>query len=322
MSRADIVVSDASHVGRARLMAMAAARPRGFPVQRVSLAAAELASNLVKHAGHGLFGVMETPGGLDLYAVDTGPGIGRLSDSMRDGFSTTGTLGGGLGAVRRAADVFDVYSMAGKGTAVLARWQPAPVAGLRIGAALFTAPGETESGDMWTAVRSENACTVALSDGLGHGERAAEASRGAVETVVRSAEVGPRRILEAMHTRIAHTRGATVAVAEIRPAEGKVHFGGVGNIASRLYATPSAQAARLVSRPGIVGAPGASRARENTLPWSSRSWLLMHSDGVSDRWTASSWPGLLDHDPATVAAWVLGQCGRGRDDACVVAVTQ
>jgi hypothetical protein len=302
-------------------LAMAAARPRGLPVQRVSLAAAELASNLVKHAGHGLFGVMETPGGLDLYAVDSGPGIGRISDSMRDGFSTTGTLGGGLGAVRRAADFFDAYSVSGLGTAVLARWRSEPVTGPRIGAALFTAPGETDCGDMWTAVRSENACTIALSDGLGHGERAAEASRGAIETVLRSAERGPRRILETMHTRIAHTRGATVAVAEIRPAEGKVQFGGVGNIACRLYAAPSEHATRLVSRPGIVGAPGAQRARENTVPWSSRSWLVMHSDGVSDRWTASSWPGLFDHDPAIVAAWVLGQCGRGRDDACVVAVT-
>ncbi|MFD2421226.1 SpoIIE family protein phosphatase [Amycolatopsis pigmentata] len=322
MTRADIVVSESSHVGRARLMAEAAARRRGFPAQRVSLAASELASNLVKHAGHGLFGVMETPGGLDLYAVDTGPGIGRVSESMRDGFSTTGTLGGGLGAVRRAADFFDVYSRPGQGTAVLARWRSEPVTGPRIGAALFTAPGETESGDMWTAVRSENAYTIVLSDGLGHGERAAEASRGAIEAVARSAEWGPRRILETMHTRIAHTRGATVAVAEIRPADGKVQFGGVGNIACRLYATPSGHATRLVSRPGIVGAPGANRARESTVGWSSRSWLLMHSDGVSDRWTANSWPGLFDHDPATVAAWVLGQCGRGRDDACVVAVAQ
>ena len=124
-----------------------------------------------------------------------------------------------------------------------------------------------------------------------------------------------------MQPRIARTRGATVAVAQVRPAEGKVRFGGVGNVACRLYSAPGARAARLVSRPGIVGAAGAKRAVESTADWSRESRRLPRTDGVSDRWSAGDWPGLFGHDPATVAAWVLGRRGRGRDDACVVAVT-
>jgi hypothetical protein len=48
---------------------------------------------------------------------------------------------------------------------------------------------------------------------------------------------------------------------------------------------------------------------------------LLYTDGVSDRWNLEEWPGLLRHDPATVAAWILAQRGRGRDDSCVVAVS-
>ncbi|HEX3788975.1 MAG TPA: SpoIIE family protein phosphatase [Pseudonocardiaceae bacterium] len=329
MSRTDITVAEPSHVSRARLLAAAAAERCGLAdqqVHRVSIAATELATNLLKHATTGLFSVNVVPGRLDLLSVDKGPGIARISDSMRDGFSTTGTLGHGFGAVRRAADVFDVYTQLGAGTAVLARWNADPPNwdGLRLGGTLATAPGETSCGDRWIAVRAETGAdtvTVAVSDGLGHGEPAAKASLVAIAAIAAHADRGPSMILRTIQPVLAPTRGATIAVVQFAPGREQLRFSGIGNVSTRLYSASGARPSALLSRPGIAGAAVPAGLTESTHPWSPDSWLLMHTDGVSERWSTGDWPGLLGHDPSTVAAWVLGQRGRGRDDACVVAVT-
>jgi anti-sigma regulatory factor (Ser/Thr protein kinase) len=326
MIRTDLVVSEDSHVARVRRLAAATAQQAGLPiaqVHRIALAATELATNLVKHAHRGLFTAVLTPGSLDLLAADKGPGIRQLDQSMRDGFSTTGTMGTGLGAIRRAADYFDAYSLAGRGTVMLARWHTAesPLPGVRVGAARLTAPGETASGDMWTATARGGTVTVALSDGLGHGEAAAVASQAALDTVAAHASQRPAHILQAMRPSLARTRGATVGVAQFVQGDGQMRFAGIGNISARRYPEAGAPVAWLLSRPGIVGVANADRPLDSVGSWSPRSWLVLHTDGVSDRWSADEWAGLLRHDPATVAAWILGQRGRGRDDACVVVVT-
>ncbi|HVW43226.1 MAG TPA: SpoIIE family protein phosphatase [Amycolatopsis sp.] len=325
MTRTDLVVSDDSHASRARRLAAAVAQQAGVPlpkVHKVALAATELATNLLKHAGGGAFSVVRLPGRVDVLATDQGPGISRLQQSLRDGYSTTGTMGGGLGAIRRAADFFDVYTLPGRGTAVLARWYVADPAALpvRIGVARLTAPGEAECGDEWAVETRADTVTVGLMDGLGHGPGAAAASAAAVETIAEHAARHPALILEAMQASLARTRGATVAVAQFTPAQTRMRFCGMGNISARRYTEPGAPAQRLLSRPGIAGVGGPQRHSESTSEWGARTSLLLHTDGVSDRWNADDWPGLLRRDPATVAAWVLGQRGRGRDDACVVVV--
>jgi anti-sigma regulatory factor (Ser/Thr protein kinase) len=326
MTRTDLVVSEDSHVGRARRLAAAAAHQAGLPaaqVHRVALAATELGTNLIKHATRGVFTVVPAPGRLDLLAADKGPGIPRLEQSLRDGYSTTGTMGGGLGAIRRAADYFDVYTLLGRGTVVLARWHTTepPLTGLRVGAARLTVPGETSCGDMWIAAEGrDGTITVGLSDGLGHGDGAALASQAAIDAVAEHASLRPALILETMQASLSRTRGATVAVAQFATAQSRMRFCGIGNIATRRYTEPGAPVQRLLSRPGIVGVARAGRLVDSVAEWSPRSWLVLHTDGVSERWSADDWPGLLRHDPATVAAWILGQHGRGRDDACVVTI--
>lgn len=326
MIRSDLIVSEDSHVGRARRLAAAAAQRAGLPsrqVHRVALAATELATNLIKHATRGVFTAVTAPDRLDLLAADRGPGIRHIEQSMRDGFSTTGTLGTGLGAIRRASDHFDLYSVTGRGTVMLARWHTGhpPPPGLRIGAARLTAPGESACGDMWAVADREGIVTVGLSDGLGHGDAAATASQAAVDTLATHAALRPALILEAMQSALTPTRGATVAVAQFAAGEGSMRFCGIGNISARRYAQPGSPVQRLLSRPGIVGAANAGSPSDTVASWSPRSWLLLHTDGVSDRWSVEQSAGLMAHDPAVVAAWVLGQYGRGRDDACVVAIT-
>ncbi|MBK1785606.1 ATP-binding protein [Prauserella cavernicola] len=326
MTDSVLPVSEPVHVGQARSLATAVARGQDLPdelVDRVALTASELATNLVKYARGGLLAVSTGPLGLDLIATDSGPGLRDVEDSMRDGFSTAGSMGAGLGSVRRLADRFDVFTRRGEGTTVLARWVRGTPQwrGVRIGSVLFTAPGETVSGDGWTAVTAEGIVTIVLTDGLGHGPLAAEASEAAIGHVAADPRGSPAALLAAMDDDPAAARGATVALAQFDLARGTLTFSGVGNITARLLGEGGARET-LVSVPGIVGRRQRRGRRANALvrPWSAESWLIMHTDGVSERWASSDWPGLFEHDPATVAGWVLGQHIRLRDDACVLAI--
>ncbi|CAM3031059.1 SpoIIE family protein phosphatase [Saccharomonospora xinjiangensis] len=330
MTGAALAVTSPVHVTQARQLASRAARSAGLPdsvVERVALATSELASNLVKYATGGFLVVMPSQDRLDVIATDRGPGIEHVPQSMRDGYSTTGTLGIGLGGIRRTADEFDIFSRYGEGTTVLARWRNATrnaswSSDVGIGAALFPAPGETTCGDSWAVAHADGVTTVALSDGLGHGPDAAAASRSAMAHVTADPAAPPGALVSAMDADMGPRRGATVAVAQFNPARSTVLFCGVGNSTVRLVRGDGSHET-LVSTPGIVGRRQRSGRRPLPLarPWDHRSFLVMHTDGVSERWSPAEQSDAFGHDPATVAGWLLGKFGRHRDDACVVVVS-
>jgi serine/threonine-protein kinase RsbT len=111
----------------------------------VATAASELAHNLWLHASHGGELVLRllppSPrAGLELLANDDGPGIADLDLALREGWSSTGSLGCGLSGVQRLMDSFEIDSAPGRGTRVRAcKW--APLAGpTRPGARAGTGP--------------------------------------------------------------------------------------------------------------------------------------------------------------------------------------
>src|SRR5262245_32645748 len=123
-----VPVVEASQPSAARFAARDAAEAAGLADEdqyRAGLVATELATNLVKHGSGGevlVRGLRGAPtGAVEIIAIDRGPGIADIARSMTDGHSTAGTSGTGLGAVRRMADEFDIYSRPGRGTVVLAR---------------------------------------------------------------------------------------------------------------------------------------------------------------------------------------------------------
>src|SRR5215208_4283743 len=121
-----VAVPDGSAIGNARRTAVTVAEGLGFSdtlTGKVALVVTELATNLVRHAGGGTLLVQtgSLDGGLELVALDRGPGIANLDEALRDGYSTGGTNGAGLGAVARLTDQFEVFSTPGGGTIVLAR---------------------------------------------------------------------------------------------------------------------------------------------------------------------------------------------------------
>ena len=126
-------VEDPSAAGACRSAAIALTSRLQFPEARtdqLTLAVTEAASNLHKHASQGSMLLRIARGdskpGIEMVTIDAGPGLRDVGAALRDGHSTSGTLGVGLGAIRRLADFCDLYSVPGHGTALVARFWPAP----------------------------------------------------------------------------------------------------------------------------------------------------------------------------------------------------
>jgi len=103
----------------------------GFPstdLAVIATAISELARNIVRYAVHGeiILRLLDENGkrGVEVVAVDDGPGIADLALAMQDGYSSSGGLGLGLPGTRRLMDEFEIVSDFGKGTAVtVRRWK-------------------------------------------------------------------------------------------------------------------------------------------------------------------------------------------------------
>ncbi|MGB1007047.1 MAG: anti-sigma regulatory factor [Thalassobaculaceae bacterium] len=96
---------------------------RGFDngeAARIMTAASEIGRNILKYAGHGHLqfqsAYRDLKRGIEVSAIDQGPGIEDVEAAMRDRFSTSGTLGLGLPGVKRLVDEFEIRSAPGKGT--------------------------------------------------------------------------------------------------------------------------------------------------------------------------------------------------------------
>ncbi|MGN9811235.1 SpoIIE family protein phosphatase [Micromonospora sp. BQ11] len=287
----------------------------------LAIVAAELTSNLVKHAEDGVLLLRpvrrEAEAGVELVAIDSGPGMADLTVSSRDGHSTTGTLGIGLGAITRQASWFDGYSRPGKGTVLAVQvWPGDDVEQPWVGALTRPITGETVSGDGYAWRTVEGRRQLLVCDGLGHGSLAAAATDAALDAFRRAPAGPPATVVGHLHRAMSHTRGAALAVAEPDPATAQLHYAGIGNISGAVVDREGRRKG-LVSLPGIAGHQRPS-VREYDYPFGPDALLVMHSDGVVDRWRLDEYPGLPDRSPLVVAATLLRDSGTRRDDACVL----
>jgi anti-sigma regulatory factor (Ser/Thr protein kinase) len=325
---AALVVSDPTHVGEARRAVTALGQRLGLDetfLGRLAIVATELAANLVKHAGSGQVVVRPLADhgtlGFELAALDRGPGIADVARSLQDGYSTSGTAGTGLGAIRRLSDEFDVYSASGRGTAVLSRlWVGGtpPSHRLQVGAICVPKPRETVAGDGWEVAHRPDGARVVVVDGLGHGP---DAHRAAVAALTAAAsEAGlPGSVVDACHYALRSTRGAALAVADVDLEQGRVRFAGLGNVAGGVLGTARRQ--NFVSLNGTAG-HGSVRVREFEYAWPSRGLLVLATDGLASRWSLDDYPGLAVRHPALVAAVLYRDHARGNDDVTVVVLRE
>ncbi len=321
-----LTINDPSGVSEARRAGTLIARAHGLNEElagRVALVITEAANNIARHAKSGMMVVRRlshTLGkGIEILALDKGPGMSNIPKCIEDGFSTAGTQGIGLGAIKRMSGVFDIHSTPGVGTAVLAQvWDKAPVGGGIVCAGVSLPVGtETLCGDTWAVRKDSDLLTVMVADGLGHGAMAHEAAMEAVRVFGAQAPGDLPSLMQMMHNALKKTRGAAVAIAMLDAGRKEVRYVGVGNIAGTVIHEGKARS--MVSSNGTVGHQ-IHRVQEFVYPWTPEGLMVMNSDGLATQWSLTPYGPLALRHPALVAGVLLRDFSRGRDDATVLAV--
>jgi serine/threonine-protein kinase RsbT len=95
---------------------------------KIVTAASELARNIINYGGGGEMTLIPLSDGgrkgLRLVFADTGPGIPDIQLAMKDGYTTGGGMGLGLGGAKRLSNEFAIESKVGAGTRVtITRWK-------------------------------------------------------------------------------------------------------------------------------------------------------------------------------------------------------
>jgi anti-sigma regulatory factor (Ser/Thr protein kinase) len=322
-----VPVTESSQVGEARRAARRLAEAAGFgenEIGTLNIIITEAGTNLHKYAKQGelIIRRLESGGrqGVEILSLDRGPGIRDVTRSLEDGFSTSGTQGQGLGAIKRLSSVFDIYSTE-KGTAIVSQiWlgkRTESPAELETGAVCLPYPGETSCGDAWTKSSSAAMWSVAVADGLGHGTGAAEAAEQAVNLFDENPEVSLQVTMQRIHGALRATRGAALLLLQVHLRDRKITCAGVGNISACTVLGETSKS--FVSLNGTVGHQ-AHRFQEFTYDWPQSALLIFHSDGLQTKWKLGSYPGLQVRHPALVAAVLYRDFRRERDDVTVLVV--
>ncbi|MGW5690400.1 SpoIIE family protein phosphatase [Streptomyces asiaticus] len=305
----------------ARGVARKCGLPGALPDQ-AAVIASELATNLDKHAGDGTLYVQPLPlgHGVEILAADRGPGMHDPERCLADGYTTSGTLGAGLGAVKRMATHFQMRSADGghAGTWACARltasgeqrpeWQG-------VGAVCLPAEGEEGCGDARAIVDTDSARTAVVLDGLGHGQPAAEAAQAALRTFHADPDRPLPEVLIRMNRALRHTRGAAAGVLRLYAEH--ADYCGIGNIRA-LALTHDRVRHRLTGQPGIVGW-GMPTPRVHDFPLPRGGTAVLHSDGIDARWSLDPPPSVLRLPPPLLSAALAHGHRRVRDDATVLA---
>jgi anti-sigma regulatory factor (Ser/Thr protein kinase) len=332
MTSVSVRVDTADQVGEARRRASTIAAALRFDqttAGRLALVVTECANNLWKHGGGGeilLNALAPDRSGVDVLALDQGPGMSDVARCFQDGYSTAGSAGTGLGAIERLSSECQVYSVAGKGTALLARVRKAGVSpanpGERFESGGICVPqkGETLCGDGYDVEQGDSYCRVLVADGLGHGPAAADCADAAVAAFRENRGISsPVELMQEVHGALRATRGAAVAVGFMDTAQRELRYSGVGNISGFLW--QNGQARHLLSHPGIVG-HDMRKVRELTYELGRGVMVLLYSDGISTHWSLNAYEGLLSRDPSLIAGVVYRDHCRRRDDATVVVLRE
>lgn len=300
--------------------------------ENILLVASELVSNNIKYAGgRGMIQVWQQPGPvLDLVSLDFGPGIPDLELAEQDGYSTTNTLGKGIGSVRRLSDELYIYTQLlnpvqqkkWSGTVFLARFFPGncknrqPIHGFRVGVYSRAMSDSRYNGDRIYLHQGGKKLYWLHLDGLGHGEHAQEATDSLASHLAQGHS--PKAVLEAVDRQLEGTRGAVAIAGEIDIAQHEMHMAGVGDMHAHVYDKNHVDS--------VPFAPGVLGREHRTLSvfqagFDKQRLVITASDGIRRNWDNTTFAGLFNKHPQLIAYTMGNIMGRVSDDQslCVLA---
>lgn len=326
-----IRIEDSSSVGYARRQINEFCHSLLLPFNEtdlgnIALLVTELGTNLVKHAGEGELVVhplrVNEAVGIQILAIDHGPGFKEGFQRLQEGKSSSGTLGFGLGGIQRIAKVFDFISFPDQGVILVCQYWPPSMQGmldtweLSFGGLNVPKPGETVSGDCWTLDMVGDRYRIFFADGLGHGLGASEAATQAAVLFKKYKTKPLEDLVRLLHKGLQSSRGAVLAMMEIDLHRHTLSHIGVGNISSKVITGTTQQ--NLLSANGTVGFH-VNKLYTNEISLTEKSLIILHSDGIGNHWDNFSFNTLWEHHPSVTAGVLYHRYARNNDDAsCLV----
>jgi hypothetical protein len=188
------------------------------------------------------------------------------------------------------------------------------------GAAFFTLPGQTESGDRHAVVEVKGGAVATVVDGLGHGSEAAAAAELAIKSVQQHADGEPlTALLKHCHSALKGSRGAVMNVAAFDAGEGTLTWLGIGNVEGRLLLKSAHNGyvrQNLLLRPGVVGQrlPSLQAAVTRVQPG---DMVIFATDGIAPDFAEQV---RMDAPVDEIAERIITRYCKKTDDALVLVV--
>lgn len=190
---------------------------------------------------------------------------------------------------------------------------------LECGEAGLAHEGESRSGDLAVFAPCARGGLLAVIDGLGHGDAAADASEAAAAILRAHADDPPQDLLERCHAQLRRTRGAVMTLAWFDVEAHEMSWTGVGNVEARFVRAVDGPGARYDSPVVLGGVVGYNlpQVRVATIPLEPGDAVVIATDGVAADYSVSLEPGVAAQ---VLAERVLERHGKGTDDALAAVV--
>ncbi len=175
-------------------------------------------------------------------------------------------------------------------------------------------PSRDVSGDAYLITEQKDKVLIALVDGLGSGQAAAQASRKAVQCIKENSTLALGDIIRKCHQVLKGTRGAVMMLMHVDLAAEEVAFMGVGNVGVQVR---SAKPIKPISKNGIVGYR-LPRLQEFRYGYTPGDLFVLHSDGISSRFILNNPEGWNMDDPQALAEEIAQRFGKDNDDLTII----
>jgi hypothetical protein len=258
--------------------------------------------------------------GLEVIAADLGHGIEKPSVAIQEKTKPTGGLGAGLAAVLRLADHVTFDNRITEGVCIVARKFDSRPADQDPDLAIMGRPypGEVISGDDAAFIPCDSGFLAAVSDGLGHGPEAREASNRSLEALAEVRDLPLDSAVLPLNQALSGTRGCAMCIVRFVEKESALECVSVGDVHAHLYHLRDAHF--FTSTPMILGEgrESSQRIRVERVGIQPGSALVMFTDGLKSRTTLKGQLDILRQPAIGIAERLIEREARPDDDALVL----
>ncbi|MDY0359892.1 MAG: hypothetical protein RBR08_00410 [Desulforegulaceae bacterium] len=290
----------------------------------ILLAVSEIITNQLKFSiGAGIIQIWEHKKPyhcLDIFGYDMGPGIKNLSKAMTDGYSTSSTLGHGLGTIMRSSDLFEIYTKSEKkdkkdiwaGTAIWCRFypekRPSASSNLKTGIFIRALNDDIYNGDFITFELMPKNLTWLHIDGLGHGKNAHIS--GQIADKIAISKLKTEDIISTLNKNLYGKRMAN-GVSISLDNSGNFLYSGYGNVLIKILSQSGSQKSLHLQNKTIGEKYIEVKSYKEKID--QGDIIMTLSDGISENFDLSHYPGLLSRHPQLIA-YLLGNLFSRRND--------